>query len=193
MIMRNYCTLLLSLPLILAIQAATLDSSRLVQDARAQIGVSTGYDGSYRKLAYSLGNVPIETGVCTDAVIRAPRQQGIDLQQRVHEDMVHHFSAYPRLWGQKTTDRNIAHRRVPNLEIYLRRHGESLPLEDRDSCQAGDIVIWRLPGNRPHIGIVSDRRAEDGTPLIIHNIGRGTQEENILLAYPITTHTRYQP
>ena len=174
MIMRNYCTLLLSLPLTLAIQAATLDSSRLVQDARAQIGVSTGYDGSYRKLAYSLGNVPIETGVCTDAVTRALRQQDIDLQQRVHEGMAQHFSAYPRLWGQKTTDRNIDHRRVPNLETYLRRHGESLPLEDRDSYQPGDIVIWRLPGNRPHIGIVSDRRVEDGTPLIIHNIGRGT-------------------
>lgn len=193
MIMRNYCTLLLSLPLALAIHAAPLDSSRLVQDARAQIGVTTGYDGSYRNLAYPLGDVPIETGVCTDVIIRALRQQGIDLQQRVHEDMARHFSAYPRLWGQKTTDRNIDHRRVPNLETYLRRHGESLPLEDRDSYQAGDIVTWRLPGNRPHIGIVSDRRAEDGTPLIIHNIGRGTQEENILFAYLITTHTRYQP
>ena len=100
MIMRNYCTLLLSLPLALAIHAAPLDSGRLVQDARAQIGVTTGYDGSYRNLAYPLGDVPIETGVCTDVIIRALRQQGIDLQQRVHEDMARHFSAYPRLWGQ---------------------------------------------------------------------------------------------
>ena len=187
MIMRNYCTLLLSLPLAFALHAATLDNSRLVEDARAQTGVTTGYDGSYRKLAYPLGDVPVETGVCTDVVIRALRQQDIDLQQRVHEDMARHFSAYPRLWGQKTTDRNIDHRRVPNLETSLRRHGESLPLDDRDSYRAGDIVTWRLPGNLPHIGIVSDRKAEDGTPLIIHNICRGTREENILFAYPITT------
>ena len=164
-----------------------------MRDARAHIGVTTGYDGSYRTLAYPLGDVPQETGVCTDVVIRALRQQGIDLQQLVHEDMARHFSAYPQKWGLKRTDRNIDHRRVPNLETWFARHGKSLSLTDPDSFQPGDIVTWRLPGDLPHIGIVSDRRAADGTPLIIHNIGRGAQEENILNQYPRTAHYRYQP
>ena len=192
MIPRFFSTLFLVLACA-ATSAATLDPAQLVRDARAQIGVTTGYDGSYRTLAYPLGDVPQETGVCTDVVIRALRQQGIDLQQLVHEDMTRHFSAYPKKWGLKRTDRNIDHRRVPNLETWFARHGKSLSLTDPDSFQPGDIVTWRLPGDLPHIGIVSDRRAADGTPLIIHNIGRGTQEENILNQYPRTAHYRYQP
>ncbi len=192
MIPRFFSTLFLVLACATA-SAATLDPAQLVRDARAQIGVTTGYDGSYRTLAYPLGDVPQETGVCTDVVIRALRQQGIDLQQLVHEDMARHFSAYPKKWGLKRTDRNIDHRRVPNLETWFARHGKSLSLTDPDSFQPGDIVTWRLPGDLPHIGIVSDRRAADGTPLIIHNIGRGTQEENILNQYPRTAHYRYQP
>ena len=192
MIPRFFSTLFLVLACAAA-SAAALDPAQLVRDARAQIGVTTGYDGSYRTLAYPLGDVPQETGVCTDVVIRALRQQGIDLQQLVHEDMARHFSAYPQKWGLKRTDRNIDHRRVPNLETWFARHGKSLSLTDPDSFQPGDIVTWRLPGDLPHIGIVSDRRAADGTPLIIHNIGRGTQEENILNQYPRTAHYRYQP
>jgi len=192
MIPRFFSTLFLVLACA-ATSAAALDPAQLVRDARAQIGVTTGYDGSYRTLAYPLGDVPQETGVCTDVIIRALRQQGIDLQQLVHEDMARHFSAYPKKWGLKRTDRNIDHRRVPNLETWFARHGKSLSLTDPDSFQPGDIVTWRLPGDLPHIGIVSDRRAADGTPLIIHNIGRGTQEENILNQYPRTAHYRYQP
>ena len=192
MILRNYFSLLFFLVFLPGL-AVAFDRDQLVRDARAQIGVTTDYDPTYRQLDYPLGDVPVQTGVCTDVIIRALRQQNIDLQQLVHEDMVRHFAVYPQKWGLKRTDRNIDHRRVPNLETWFARHAESLSLTDLDSYQPGDIVTWRLPGNLPHIGIVSDRRAEDGAPLIIHNIGRGTQEENILNEYSRITHYRYQP
>lgn len=109
----------------------------------------------------------------------------------VHEDMRKHFAQYPKIWGLKRPDRNIDHRRVPNLQTYLRRHAQSLEIPSAAAdYQAGDIVTWRLPNHLPHIGIVSERRAADGTPLIIHNIGRGTQEENILFKFDITGHYR---
>lgn len=151
------------------------EAEALVSAAREQIGVTIDYDGSYQKLAYPLGDVAAHTGVCTDVVIRALRKQGIDLQVFVHQDMRAHFALYPKNWGLKQPDRNIDHRRVPNLQTYLRRHAQELPIsEEKSAYQAGDIVIWRLPNHLPHIGIVSDKQATDGTPLIIHNIGRGT-------------------
>ena len=165
---------------------------KLALDAKKQIGVTISYDPTYRKLDFPRGDVPQETGVCTDVVVRAYRLQNIDLQQLLNVDMKANFSAYPKTWGLKSTDKNIDHRRVPNIETYFERHGQSLSMTDESSFKAGDIVSWRLPdSNLPHIGIVSDKSASDGTPLIIHNIGRGTQEENILFAYPIKGHYRY--
>ena len=165
---------------------------KLALDAKKQIGVTISYDPTYRKLDFPRGDVPQETGVCTDVVVRAYRLQNIDLQQLLNVDMKSNFSAYPKTWGLKSTDKNIDHRRVPNIETYFERHGQSLSMTDESSFKAGDIVSWRLPNsNLPHIGIVSDKSASDGTPLIIHNIGRGTQEENILFAYPIHGHYRY--
>jgi len=177
----------------LAQAAAPVSSGvKLTQDAKKQIGVTTGYDPAYRKLAFPRGDVPIGTGVCTDVIIRAYRLQNIDLQQLVNHDMKSNWSAYPKTWGLKSTDKNIDHRRVPNLEVFFARQGQTLSTTDKDSFQTGDIVSWRLPNNNlPHIGIVSDKVATDGTPLIIHNIGQGTQEENILFAYPIKGHYRY--
>ena len=165
---------------------------KVALDAKKQIGVTISYDPTYRKLDFPRGDVPQETGVCTDVVVRAYRLQNIDLQQLLNVDMKANFSAYPKTWGLKSTDKNIDHRRVPNIETYFERHGQSLSMTDESSFKAGDIVSWRLPNsNLPHIGIVSDKSASDGTPLIIHNIGRGTQEENILFAYPIYGHYRY--
>lgn len=165
---------------------------KLALDAKKQIGVTISYDPTYRKLDFPRGDVLQETGVCTDVVVRAYRLQNIDLQQLLNVDMKSNFSAYPKTWGLKSTDKNIDHRRVPNIETYFERHGQSLSMTDESSFKAGDIVSWRLPNsNLPHIGIVSDKSASDGTPLIIHNIGRGTQEENILFAYPIYGHYRY--
>jgi hypothetical protein len=101
------------------------------------------YDPAYVRLAYPGGDVPADTGVCTDEVIRAYRTVGIDLQKEVHEDMVTNFSAYPRKWGRREPDANIDHRRVPNLMVFFSRKGESLPITDRAGDYApGDLVTW---------------------------------------------------
>lgn len=167
--------------------AQSVSPQQLVHDARSQIGQTVSYDPAYRTLAYPMGDVPLHTGVCTDVIVRALRRQGWDLQQHIHEDMKAHFSAYPRQWGLKRPDRNIDHRRVPNIAVYFSRHGYRV---DDGQFRGGDIVTWALPDGRPHIGIVSDQRNAHGQPLIIHNIGRGTREEDVLHQYRITGHFR---
>jgi uncharacterized protein YijF (DUF1287 family) len=155
------------------------------------------YDGSYHRLAYPMGDVPATIGVCTDVVIRAYRASlGIDLQQSVHEDMKQAFGEYPKIWGLGRPDPNIDHRRVPNLETFLKRHGETLPItDDPDDYRPGDLVTWRLTGTGlPHIGIVTDRRAPiTGNPIIAHNIGRGPELSDMLFDYRISGHFRYFP
>ena len=189
--MRNFIPLVILCFSFVNLSAVAAEPLKLVNDARKQINITVGYDSNYRKIAYPMGDVPLHTGVCTDVVIRAYRIQQIDLQQLVHQDMKKAWSSYPKLWGLKTTDRNIDHRRVPNLETFFKRHGKSLSLTDISAFQAGDIVTWRLPRNLPHIGIVSDKKSSDGIPLIIHNIGAGTQEEDILFKYKMIGHYRY--
>jgi len=151
------------------------------------------YDGSYRKIAYPLGDVPDQVGVCTDLVIRAYRALGVDLQQLVHQDMVGHFADYPQIWGLTRPDSNIDHRRVPNLQRFLERNGQVLPISQAgDDYRGGDLVTWVLPGNRPHIGIVTDLRAPGtGRPLIAHNIGWGPRLEDMLFQYRIAGHYKY--
>lgn len=164
----------------------------LVNAARAQIGVTRYYDSRYQKLAYPGGDLPMDRGVCTDVVIRAYRKFGIDLQVLVHQDMKSAWSEYPNSWRMKSTDRNIDHRRVPNLATFFRRHGQSLPISrDRDAFLPGDIVTWQLSSGVPHIGIVSVERSKTGTPLVIHNIGWGTLLEDRLFDFKITGHYRY--
>ena len=166
----------------------------LVEAARKQIGVTTEYDGSYVSLSYPGGDVPSHTGVCTDVLIRALRSAyGADLQKLVHLDMKANFSRYPTRWGLKRPDRNIDHRRVPNLRTYLKRHHTTLPLgKNPAKFLPGDIVTCTVSGKLPHIMIVSSRKAADGTPLVIHNIGSGTREQNDLFTYPLTAHYRWK-
>jgi len=167
------------------------EPSTLAAAAAQQVAVTTGYDGSYRRLAYPGGDVPVESGVCTDVLIRAYRVLGIDLQVRVHEDMRDNFGAYPPLWGLARPDRNIDHRRVPNIETWFRRQGAALPVStEASNFRAGDIVSWRLDSGLPHIGIVANQQA-DGRPLIVHNIGAGVQIEDVLFAWKIVGHFRY--
>lgn len=170
--------------------SASADSP-IVRAARSQIGKTTIYDPAYVGLKYPGGDVPIERGVCTDVVIRALRKgASLDLQKLVHEDMKNNFSKYPKIWSLKKTDRNIDHRRVPNLSRYFERKGYSLGVsKNKEDYLAGDIVTCSVV-KRPHIMIVSHNRAKDGTPLVIHNIGSGTKEENTLFAFPITGHFR---
>jgi uncharacterized protein len=163
-------------------------AQRLVTAARSQIGVTVGYNGSYRRLAYPNGDVPMETGVCTDVVIRAMRGIGIDLQREVHEDRKRHPERYTK--RDSRIDRSIDHRRVPNLQSWFASHAEVLtPSTDVKDFKPGDIVSWKLPGGLDHIGIVSDRRVA-ARPLILHNISRGTQEEDVLFEWTITAHYR---
>ncbi|HET6603568.1 MAG TPA: DUF1287 domain-containing protein, partial [Xanthomonadaceae bacterium] len=170
------------------------DARCLVEAARAQVGVTLHYDPAYRSIPYPDGDVPADRGVCTDVLVRAYRQLGHDLQALVHEDMRAAWDSYPRHWGLSRPDPNIDHRRVPNLAVFLSRHADVLPGgPDAQTYAAGDIVTWRLDSGVPHIGMVSDRTAPSGTPLVIHNIGRGTVEEDILFAFTITGHYRYLP
>ncbi len=170
---------------------AAIDPVRLVTDARAQVGVTVGYDPAYRKLAYPGGDVPMETGVCCDVVIRALRKQDMDLQKLVHEDMKANFAKYPQNWGLKKPDSNIDHRRVPNLRRYFERQGWAVGVSTNAvAYRPGDIVTWDLGRGLTHIGIVSDRKSASGTPLIVHNIGRGAREEDVLFAYNLTGHYR---
>jgi uncharacterized protein len=151
------------------------------------------YISEYRRLDYPGGDVPADTGVCTDEVIRAYRAAGVDLQKEVHEDMVKDWSAYPHKWGVSHPDSNIDHRRVPNLMVFFSRKGESLPTTQRASDYApGDLVTWDLGGNVPHIGMVVNRKSGEGERwLVVHNIGAGPKMEDVLFAWKITGHYRY--
>ena len=179
---------------LLALAAPAGAREALVAAAREQIGVTVGYDPAYRALAFPGGDVPPETGVCTDVVVRALRAgRGIDLQKVIHEDMKAHWHAYPhsRRWRSSKPDPNIDHRRVPNLMTYFERSGYALPLSRRaPDYLPGDIVAWDLGGGILHIGIVGDSRDAGATPLIIHNIGAGAREEDILFRHTIIGHYR---
>ena len=153
------------------------------------------YDPAYVRIPYPGGDVPGDTGVCTDEVIRSYRAVGIDLQKEVHEDMEKNFSAYPqpRRWLLSHPDTNIDHRRVPNLMVFFSRKGESLAVtKNTADYLPGDIVTWDLGGNVPHIGIVvNEESAESGRHMIVHNIGQGPKREDVLFAWKITGHYRY--
>lgn len=167
-------------------------SPPIVAAARNQVGKTTIYDPAYVSLKYPGGDVPIERGVCTDVVIRAIRDSlGMDLQKLLHEDMKRAFSQYPTIWGLKKPDKNIDHRRVPNLRTYFERKGYSMGVsQNPKDYLPGDIVSSTVGRNRPHIMIVSDKKTTSGESLVIHNIGSGAKEESRLFSFPITGHYR---
>lgn len=154
---------------------------------------TVSYDPSYFKIDYPNGDVPANKGVCTDVVIRAYRKLGIDLQQEVHKDMAANFSLYPKIWGLTKTDKNIDHRRVPNLMKFFSRHGAVKPKSnDASVYQPGDIVAWDLGGGTTHIGILINQRSTDGErPLVVHNIGRGQEISDCLFDFTIIGHYSY--
>ena len=174
--------------------AAATGGLDIVSAARRQIGVTVVYDASYAAIPYPGGDIPEDRGVCSDVVVRALRKaRGIDLQKLVHEDMKSHFVMYPSLtrWLMLGPDPNIDHRRVLNLERFFGRMGWSLEVShDADAYLPGDIVTCRIGGDIPHVMIVSDRQTKEGVPLVIHNVGAGTREEDRLFAYDITGHHR---
>lgn len=150
------------------------------------------YDPSYFPIAYPNGDVPSDKGVCTDVIIRALRKVGVDLQKEVHEDMKTNFSLYPKIWGLKTTDKNIDHRRVPNLMTFFNRKGYKKPITKKpEDYLPGDIVCWNLGGATTHIGIVVNKKSKDQKRnLIVHNIGAGQVMEDCLFNFKIIGHYR---
>lgn len=170
----------------------TTSAPPIAAAARSQIGKTLVYDPAYVRLDYPGGDVPIDRGVCTDVVIRALRGAfNMDLQKLVHEDMKRAFSQYPALWGMSKPDRNIDHRRVPNLKTYFDRSGFSVSISRKpEDYLPGDLVTCTVAGNRPHIMIVSNKKTLGNIPLVIHNIGSGAREENRLFEFPITGHYR---
>lgn len=151
------------------------------------------YDPSYFSIDYPNGDVPSDKGVCTDVVIRAYRQVGIDLQKEVHEDMEAHFNVYPKIWGLKRTDTNIDHRRVPNLMTFFKRKGAEKTISNKaEDYLPGDVVCWRLSGGATHIGIVVNKKSRySNRYLIVHNIGGGQVLEDCLFDFEIIGHYRY--
>ncbi len=168
---------------------------QIIEAAIEQTKVTTGYDPAYAALDYPNGDVPAETGVCSDVIVRAFRKAGIDLQKKVHEDMKAAWSAYPRKWGAARPDTNIDHRRVLNLMTYFDRQQKRLPITDSPADYApGDVVAWDLGNGIDHIGIVVNTWSETSQSyLIVHNIGAGARLEDVLFAWKITGHYRYFP
>ena len=166
---------------------------QFIEAAVEQSKVTTGYDPSYVGIDYPNGDVPSDTGVCSDVVVRAFRKVGLDLQKELHEDMTRAWSEYPKKWGARGTDTNIDHRRVLNLTTYFTRQGKSLPISDnRADYLPGDVVAWELSDGVEHIGILTNLWTEtDKHYLVVHNIGSGARIEDVLLAWKIIGHYRY--
>lgn len=177
-----------------AVEVSSEKIKKMLESAVDQTTKTKSYDPAYVVLPYPNGDVPIETGVCSDVVIRSFRNAGIDLQKEVYEDMRGNFAVYPKKWGLTAPDTNIDHRRVPNLQTYFKRRGKSLEIiQNAANYKPGDVVAWDLNGRGlTHIGIVSNLWNEDKTRfLIIHNIGSGTKTEDVLFNWKIIGHYRF--
>jgi uncharacterized protein YijF (DUF1287 family) len=169
-------------------------AERLVQAAMERTKLTVRYEPAYVRLDYPNGDVPADTGVCTDEVIRSYRALGFDLQKLVHEDMKRTFAAYPKIWGLKSTDKNIDHRRVPNLQTFFKRRGTSLPVtQNAADYLPGDLITCTVPPHLPHVAIVVPAPNGGTTPWIVHNIGQGPKCENRLFEFPLTGHYRFHP
>lgn len=184
---------LFSIPILLLFTLAGLGQSfsqKLSSAAERLTEQNVVYDPSYFSIAYPNGDVPEGKGVCTDVVIRAYRALAIDLQKEVHEDMLANFDTYPNIWGLTKTDKNIDHRRVPNLMAFFKRQGTVKSISNNpNDYLPGDIVAWNLGGAITHIGIVSAQKSKDGKRfLIVHNIGSGQVLEDCLFNFKIIGH-----
>ena len=184
---------LLFLSMWLGADAQSAFQSRLADSAAMLTKQKVEYDPSYFTIGYPNGDVPKDKGVCTDVVIRAYRKLGIDLQKEVHEDMKANFDLYPKTWRLSKPDKNIDHRRVPNLMTYFSRHGTVKPITTNPKDYLpGDIVCWNLGGAITHIGIVVKQKSSDGQRYVImHNIGGGQVIEDCLFSYKIIGHYTY--
>lgn len=189
--MLRLLTALISILLSSTVLANT--PQRLIEASKKQIGITINYDDSYKNIPYPNGDFSQLTGCCTDVVIRAYRTFGLDLQKLVHEDVVKHINVYSKLLTNGKPDTKIDHRRVAVLNEFLSRHAERRPISsDPEMYHPGHLVIWRLPNGRLHIGVVSDIRYF-GRPMLIHNIGYGVKQEDVLFRWKVIGHFKYFP
>lgn len=174
-------------------------AERLAAAARKQLGVTTGYDPRYVRMSYPNGDVPRSTGVCADVIVRAYRDAlGLDLQRLLHEDMERDFTAYPRMWNMAHPDTNIDQRRVPNLEIFWCRAKSELWIADRSIAgdafprpiAMGDLLTWRLDARLPHVAVVVTADGHD--PTVVHNIGGGVEEVQLMAFREHRAHGHYR-
>lgn len=178
------------------LEAAGSFSAKLAAEALRYSGSQVTYDTAYYKIQYPGGDVPAYKGVAADLVIRCHRKLGIDLQKEIHEDMENHFRLYPQLWAATAPDANIDHRRVPNLQRFFSRKGETLTTSsDPAVYQPGDVVVWALPNAETHIGIVVPAAPGDESgsdPWVVHHpAGGGVKWEKALFDHQILGHFRF--
>jgi uncharacterized protein YijF (DUF1287 family) len=177
------------------LKAQTGDFRTRLSDAAIDLTkIGVVYDPAYYVISYPGGDLPENRGVCTDVIIRAYRTLDIDLQKEIHEDMMADFDSYPDNWGLNSPDKNIDHRRVPNLMVFFEKHGTRLPVSrDASDYGPGEVVCWNLGGGITHIGIIVDRKSPDGTRnMIVHNIGKGQVMEDCLFNFKIIGHYFYE-
>ena len=193
-IMRRMIAFLLVIVLSGEISAQESFAFKLANEAIKLTEQRVKYDPGYFRIDYPNGDIPADKGVCTDVIIRVYRKLGIDLQKEVHEDMMRNFDKYPKTWGLKSTDKNIDHRRVPNLMTFFSRHSQIKNITSNpDDYVPGDIVTWDLGRGILHIGIVTNKKTNDNKRyLIVHNIGNGQLINDCLFSYKITGHYAYQ-
>lgn len=168
------------------------DLDDIVQGARKDLEARPIYKDAY----YAGGYPPKNEGVCTDVIWRALKNAGYDLKGMMDRDIQAHPDDYPRVTG--APEPNIDFRRVPNQEAFFKKYAEQLTTEiipwdaqNLKQWQGGDIVVFGPPYD--HVGVVSDKRQADGAPLLIHNAGPYTREDNGLLSWPspLKYHFRY--
>jgi uncharacterized protein YijF (DUF1287 family) len=192
--MKRYPLVLLFLISNLSFTTGQAFTEKLSETALHLTAQNVEYDASYFSIAYPNGDIPSDKGVCTDVVIRAYRNLGTDLQKEVHEDMKANFAVYPKNWGLSGTDKNIDHRRVPNLMVFFSRHGKVKSITNNpDNYLPGDIVCWNLGGGTTHIGLVVNKKsADERRYLIVHNIGGGQVLADCLFDFKIIGHYSYE-
>jgi uncharacterized protein YijF (DUF1287 family) len=154
------------------------------------------YGGGYMMIDFPGGDVPRDMGVCTDVIIRAARNAGLDLQSELQREIRRAPRAFPMV---RRPNAHIDHRRVKTLVPYFERRWDRrrAALDDpEDPLRPGDVVFMDTFPNKSgpdHVGIVSDRMGESGLPLVINSWTDGyrASEMDLLGFVPVTHRFRY--
>jgi uncharacterized protein YijF (DUF1287 family) len=173
-------------------QNGIADPIDIVNEAREGVEQKTTYKSAY----YAGGYPPDDEGVCTDVIWRGLKGAGISFKERIDEDIGNNTELYQRVAGKP--DPNIDFRRVPNQYVFFKRFAEELTtdliprnIDNLREWQPGDVVVF-IDGSFHHVGIVSDKRAKNGTPYFIHNIFPYAAEVKLSsFKTPITGHFRW--